>query len=47
MSPLSLLGPRGLENLTDDELMVRCGRGETPALETLLARHQGAAYRYC
>jgi RNA polymerase sigma-70 factor (ECF subfamily) len=27
--------------------MQRCGRGETPALEELMARHQDAAYRYC
>jgi RNA polymerase sigma-70 factor (ECF subfamily) len=47
MRPLSLLGPRGLDALPDDDLMVRCGRGETAALEVLLGRHEAAAYRYC
>lgn len=32
---------------TDDQLMVRCGRGDVGALEELLVRHQDAAYRYC
>ena len=32
---------------TDDELMVRCGRGDLAAFATLLERHGGAAYRYC
>ena len=32
---------------TDDQLMKRCGRGDTAALEVLMSRHQGAAYRYC
>ncbi len=34
------------ERCTDDELMVRCGRGHTAALTELMSRHQGAAYRY-
>jgi RNA polymerase sigma-70 factor (ECF subfamily) len=34
------------DRLTDDELMVRCGRGHTVALQELMARYQGAAYRY-
>ncbi|MHC5011462.1 MAG: RNA polymerase sigma factor [Planctomycetota bacterium] len=45
--PLLSRGPGGLRRLTDDQLMVRCGRGDTPALEELLRRHQDAAYRYC
>ena len=31
---------------TDDELMVRCGRGHTAALSELMDRWHGAAYRY-
>ena len=31
---------------TDDQLMVRCGRGHTAALEELMNRYQGAAQRY-
>lgn len=34
------------EQHTDDQLMVRCGRGQTPALEELMRRYQGAAHRY-
>ncbi|MDJ0523646.1 MAG: RNA polymerase sigma factor [Planctomycetota bacterium] len=34
------------ERCTDDELMVRCGRGHTAALTELMDRYQGAAYRY-
>lgn len=34
------------ERYTDDELMVRCGRGHTAALTELMSRFQGAAYRY-
>jgi RNA polymerase sigma-70 factor (ECF subfamily) len=34
------------ERCSDDELMVRCGRGHTVALTELMGRHQGAAYRY-
>jgi RNA polymerase sigma-70 factor (ECF subfamily) len=45
--PPAPLGPRRLRHLADDELMGRCGRGEETALEELLQRHQGAAYRYC
>ena len=43
----TFLHARGLSRLDDDQLMVRCGRGEVPALEALMARHQDAAYRYC
>ena len=43
----SLLPHRGPDPLTDDQLMVRCGKGEVPALEELVIRHQDAAYRYC
>lgn len=38
---------RGLAALSDDDLMRRCGRGDTRALDALVLRHQGAAYRYC
>jgi RNA polymerase sigma-70 factor (ECF subfamily) len=31
----------------DDDLMVRCGRGDVAAFGALLERHGGAAYRYC
>lgn len=34
------------EQQTDDQLMVRCGRGHTAALEELMHRYQGAAQRY-
>lgn len=34
------------DRCTDDELMVRCGRGHTAALAELMDRFQGAAYRY-
>lgn len=34
------------ERRLDDQLMVRCGRGDVAALEALMGRHQGAAYRY-
>jgi RNA polymerase sigma-70 factor (ECF subfamily) len=37
----------GAVRLEDDQLMQRCGRGEVSALEELIRRHQGAAYRYC
>ena len=43
----SPLPTRGLSRLDDDQLMVRCGRGDVAALEALLARHGQAAYRYC
>jgi RNA polymerase sigma-70 factor (ECF subfamily) len=32
---------------SDDELMVGCGHGDVEAFQELVARHQGAAYRYC
>jgi len=38
---------RDPDRLTDDQLVVRCGRGDVAALEVLVARHQDAAYRYC
>ena len=31
---------------SDDDLMVRCGRGHTAALAEIMRRHQDAAYRY-
>ena len=34
------------ERCTDDELMVRCGRGHTAALNELMDRYRDAAYRY-
>ncbi len=34
-------------DLGDDDLMVRCAQGDTGALDELVLRHQGAAYRYC
>ncbi len=34
------------DRCTDDELMLRCGRGHTAALTELMGRYQGAAYRY-
>jgi len=36
-----------LHDVSDDDLMRRCGRGDTSALDELVGRHQGAAYRYC
>lgn len=39
--------PARLAGLGDDDLMRRCGRGDAVALDELVARHQGAAYRYC
>ena len=39
--------PSRLARLTDDELMVRCGKGDANALDELVSRHQQAAYRYC
>ena len=36
-----------LQDLSDDDLMRRCGKGDTSALDELVGRHQGAAYRYC
>jgi RNA polymerase sigma-70 factor (ECF subfamily) len=33
--------------VSDDGLMVRCGKGDAAALSLLIERHQGAAYRYC
>lgn len=30
----------------DDELMLRCGRGDTAALAEIMRRHTGAAHRY-
>ncbi|MDA1194151.1 MAG: RNA polymerase sigma factor [Planctomycetota bacterium] len=42
-----LRGRRGpADQCTDDELMLRCGRGHTAALEELMGRHTGAAHRY-
>lgn len=43
-----LKGPRpaALSGLGDDELMARCGRGQTAALAELMERHQDAAHRY-
>ena len=32
---------------SDDDLMVLCGRGDVEAFGEILARHEGAAYRYC
>ena len=34
------------DRCTDDELMVRCGRGHTAALTELMDRYAGAAHRY-
>ena len=31
----------------DDDLVVRAGQGDVDAFATLLARHEGAVYRYC
>lgn len=45
--PLTARGPGLLGRLTDDQLMGRCGKGDTAALEELLGRYQDAAYRYC
>ena len=39
--------PDRFARLTDDDLMRRCGRGDTYALDELVARHGDAAYRYC
>lgn len=33
--------------VSDDDLMVRAGRGDLAAFSLLLDRHSGAAYRYC
>lgn len=32
---------------SDDELLVRAGRGDVEAFGELIERHQGAVYRYC
>jgi RNA polymerase sigma-70 factor (ECF subfamily) len=32
---------------SDDELLVRAGKGDVEAFAELIARHQGAVYRYC
>jgi RNA polymerase sigma-70 factor, ECF subfamily len=32
---------------SDDDLLVRAGQGDVEAFTTLIARHQGAVYRYC
>jgi RNA polymerase sigma-70 factor (ECF subfamily) len=34
------------DRCTDDELMLRCGRGHTAALNELMDRYRDAAYRY-
>jgi len=39
-------GRRPADRCTDDELMVRCGRGHTAALNELMDRYRDAAYRY-
>lgn len=39
-------GPLALAEMEDDELMARCGRGQTSALAELMERHQDAAQRY-
>ncbi len=48
--PLSRSGSRArrgpADRCSDDDLMVRCGRGHTAALTELMARYQNAAYRY-
>jgi RNA polymerase sigma-70 factor (ECF subfamily) len=38
---------RDTTTLTDDDLVLGCGRGDVRALDELVLRHQGAAYRYC
>lgn len=41
------LTPRRITARSDDDLMRRCGRGDTGALDELVVRYQDAAYRYC
>jgi RNA polymerase sigma-70 factor (ECF subfamily) len=47
---MGVVSPRpdpGPAAVADDDLMVRCGRGDVAAFGALLQRHGGAAYRYC
>jgi RNA polymerase sigma-70 factor (ECF subfamily) len=36
-----------MAGVSDDSLVVRCGKGDTGALAELVERHEDAAYRYC
>ena len=38
---------RRLADMPDDDLMKRCAQADVVALDELVRRHQGAAYRYC
>lgn len=47
-APSSPLSPAsGPGRRSDDDLLVRAGRGDVEAFGALVARHQGAVYRYC
>jgi RNA polymerase sigma-70 factor (ECF subfamily) len=44
--PEAVADPRAVRR-SDDDLLVRAGQGDVDAFATLVARHQGAVYRYC